>query len=156
MTTKVDDHGVDETHTASTRSLTPLGADYVDLHLVRWPVPSRDHYQALERLQQGGAARSIGVSNFAIEHMQRLFDTTSVVPAINLGRAAPAAPARRAAHLELGTQHHAGVVVIPQSVAPERIRDNLDVFGFSLDQADFDALRSLAAGERTGRDPRRD
>ncbi|WP_228493801.1 MULTISPECIES: aldo/keto reductase [unclassified Rathayibacter] len=89
VTTKVwnDDHGFDETLAAFDRSLELLGTDYVDLYLVHWPIPSRDRYvdtyRALERLRQEGRARSIGVSNFAIEHLERLLDETGVVPAVN-------------------------------------------------------------------------
>jgi diketogulonate reductase-like aldo/keto reductase len=50
-------------------------------------------------------------------------------------------------HLELGN------VVIPKSVTPSRIRENLDVFGFTLSDEDVASLSSLDRGERTGPDP---
>lgn len=46
-----------------------------------------------------------------------------------------------------------GNIVIPKSVTPERIRQNLDVFGFELTPADLTALAALDRGMRTGPDP---
>ncbi|MFZ4893916.1 aldo/keto reductase [Plantibacter sp. Mn2098] len=46
-----------------------------------------------------------------------------------------------------------GVVVIPKSVTPSRIRSNIDVFDFELDDADLQAIAGLESGERTGKDP---
>ncbi|MEU3273168.1 aldo/keto reductase [Saccharomonospora sp. NPDC006951] len=50
-------------------------------------------------------------------------------------------------HLELGN------VIIPKSVTPSRIRENLGIFDFSLDDEDMAALAKLERGERTGPDP---
>ena len=50
-------------------------------------------------------------------------------------------------HLQLGN------VVIPKSVTPERIRQNIDVFGFSLDDAQLTQVSALARGTRLGPDP---
>ncbi|MFD5342737.1 aldo/keto reductase [Streptomyces anulatus] len=50
-------------------------------------------------------------------------------------------------HLQLGN------VVIPKSVTPERIRQNIDVLDFALSAADMDAVAALDRGMRTGPDP---
>ncbi|GIG64678.1 aldo/keto reductase [Phytomonospora endophytica] len=89
VTTKVwnDAHGRDATLAAFEASLERLGLDYVDLYLVHWPVPSKDRYvetwQALEEIAARGQAKSIGVSNFQIGHLERLAKETGTVPAVN-------------------------------------------------------------------------
>ncbi len=46
-----------------------------------------------------------------------------------------------------------GLVVIPKSVHPERIRQNIDVFDFALDGTDLEQLATLENGRRVGPDP---
>ncbi|MFJ5632173.1 aldo/keto reductase [Streptomyces goshikiensis] len=63
---------------------------------------------------------------------------------------------RSAAQVVLRWHLHHGTVVIPKSVTPARIRENLDVFGFELDTADLAALDALGSGpqgRRIGPDP---
>jgi 2,5-diketo-D-gluconate reductase A len=50
-------------------------------------------------------------------------------------------------HLQLGN------VVIPKSVTPARVRENLDIFDFELSEDDLAAIARLDAGHRTGPDP---
>ena len=50
-------------------------------------------------------------------------------------------------HLQLGN------VVIPKSVTPARVRENLDIFDFELTEDDLAAIARLDAGHRTGPDP---
>jgi 2,5-diketo-D-gluconate reductase A len=68
-------------------SLRRLGLDYVDLYLIHWPSPRQGLYvetwQAFEELRDAGRTRSIGVSNFTIEHLDRLARETSTTPAVN-------------------------------------------------------------------------
>ena len=79
--------GFDTTLQAFDQSLHRLGLDYVDLYLIHWPAPSKGRYvdtwRALVRLKQEGRARSIGVSNFEAEHLERIIGETAVVPALN-------------------------------------------------------------------------
>ena len=89
LTTKLwnSEQGYDSTLKAFESSLKRLGTDYVDLYLIHWPAPKRDQYvdtwKAFIQLQKEGRARSIGVSNFYPEHLQRLIDETGIAPVIN-------------------------------------------------------------------------
>jgi len=68
------------------KTLTDLGTDYVDLYLVHWPVPGNhvDAYKTLEKLQQEGKIRNIGVSNYAVEDYKELIDEgITSKPAVN-------------------------------------------------------------------------
>jgi 2,5-diketo-D-gluconate reductase A len=89
ITTKLwnDSHGYDAAFRAFDRSLKRLKLDYVDLYLIHWPVPRLDAYvdtwRALAELKRQNRARSIGVSNFNILHIQRLIAETGILPAVN-------------------------------------------------------------------------
>lgn len=89
VTTKLanDRHGRKEAMVALDESLHRLGLDHVDLYLIHWPRPHADRYvetwQGLEDIANAGKARSIGVSNFTVPHLQRLADETGTVPAVN-------------------------------------------------------------------------
>ncbi|MFC7471840.1 aldo/keto reductase [Actinomadura keratinilytica] len=89
VTTKLwnSDHGYDAALRAFDSSLEKLGLDHVDLYLIHWPLLAKDTavdtYKALEKIYSEGRARAIGVSNFLPEHLERLIDATSVIPAVN-------------------------------------------------------------------------
>ena len=89
VTTKVwnSDQGFDATLAAFDRSIERLGTDYVDLYLIHWPAPMLDRYvdtwRALERVYAEGRARAIGVSNFTIDHLERLRAQCDVTPMVN-------------------------------------------------------------------------
>jgi diketogulonate reductase-like aldo/keto reductase len=199
VTTKLwnADHGYDSTLRAFDASLSRLGLDYVDLYLIHWPVPSRDRYldtwKALEKICEDGRARAIGVSNFLPEHLRRLLDETSVVPAVNQIELHPQyqQAEARAVHARHGIATEAwsplgqgkgllrhptlgglarkhgrspaqivlrwhlqlGNVAIPKSVTPSRIRENIEVFGFDLDEEDMAAIATMETGTRIGPDP---
>lgn len=67
------------------RSLERLKLDYIDLYLIHWPVPGcyLSTWKTLEDIQHSGRARSIGVSNFEIRHLEELKSVSGIVPAVN-------------------------------------------------------------------------
>lgn len=89
ITTKVPGrhHGYDETIASCRGSLETLQLDYLDLYLIHWPNPSVDKFvdswKAMIELRADGPVRSIGVSNFTIEFLERLEAETGVLPAVN-------------------------------------------------------------------------
>ena len=201
VTTKLnnDGHGYDAGLGALDESLRKLGFDHVDLFLIHWPRPQEGRYvetwTALEKLKADGKARSIGVSNFTVEHLERLAERTGTVPAVNQIELHPQFPqaALRTYHAEHGIATEAwspigqggdllqdgrlraladghgrspaqivlrwhiqlGNIVFPKSVTPERIRENIDVFGFALSADDMAVVDGLDTGTRKGPDPDR-
>lgn len=87
LTTKVwnTDQGYESTLAAFDASLQRLDTDYVDLYLVHWPVEDKfdETWRALEDLYDAGRARSIGVSNFLIHHLEDLLEEARVTPMVN-------------------------------------------------------------------------
>ena len=79
--------GYDRTLKAADKCLERLGRDHVDMLLIHWPCPESnlfvDTWKALIELREQGKAKSIGVSNFRVEDLQRIVDETGVVPALN-------------------------------------------------------------------------
>ena len=200
VTTKLtnSEQGYDKTMAAFDASMAKLGIDVLDLFLIHWPLPMFDLYvdtwRAFEKLQADGRIRSIGVSNFEVEHFERLAAETGVVPAVNQVELHPQFPQAelRAYHAEHGilteswgpigqgkglleNEHvqevarrrgrtpaqvvlrwhlQLGLVVIPKSVTPSRIAENIALFDFELDDEDLASIAKVDTGERLGPDPR--
>lgn len=87
VTTKLWNDRQGDAAAALDESLALLGRDSVDLYLIHWPAPGEDRFveawQALIAARDAGKAKSIGVSNFRAEDLDRLAAETSVVPAVN-------------------------------------------------------------------------
>ena len=84
----ISDYGYDETLHAFEKSAGKLGVEQIDLLLLHQALPSAfdrtlEAYRALETLLADGKVRAIGVSNFMVEHLTRLLDHATVVPAVN-------------------------------------------------------------------------
>jgi 2,5-diketo-D-gluconate reductase A len=84
-----DAHRPDDARRAFEGTLAALGFDYVDLFLIHWPLPTRDGgdfvstWRTMIEFLRDGRARSIGVSNFQVPHLERLAAETDVIPAVN-------------------------------------------------------------------------
>ena len=89
VTTKLgnSDHGFDQALRAFDDSARKLRRDKLDLYLIHWPRPRVNRYveswKAFVRLQKDGRVRSIGVSNFNRDHLERIIGETGVTPAVN-------------------------------------------------------------------------
>jgi 2,5-diketo-D-gluconate reductase A len=188
--------GHDATLAAFEASLERLGLDHVDLYLIHWPVPSEDRFidtwRAFERIYEEEAARTIGVSNFRVEDLERLAAETDTRPTVNQIELHPSFQQAelRAFHAEhkiateawsplaqgdlldhetivriadlhdrtpaqaiLRWHLQLGNIVIPKSVTPERIRENLELFDFELSDEEMAEFARLDSGERIGPDP---
>ncbi len=198
VTTKLwnSQQGHDSTLEAIGKSLGRLGMERVDLYLIHWPAPPQDLFvdtwRAFEEIRDQGLARSIGVSNFRVEDLERLGRETEAVPTVNqvelhprfqqaelrgwhdehdiateawsplgqgelldveeiveIAAAHDKTPAQAIIrwHLQLGN------VVIPKSVTPARIVENLDIFDFELSEDEMTRFEALDTGRRFGPDP---
>lgn len=192
-----DQHGHDITKIAFEQSLDKLGLDYVDLYLIHWPVPKVDRFveawESIIQLRDEGRAKSIGVCNFNVNHLEKLLDETGVLPVVNqielhphfqqaelrefhaeheiiteawspLGRGSllnePTLSAiahkyqRSVAQVIIRWHTQLGHMVIPKSVNPERQKENLNVFDFTLEAQDMAAIAGLDKLDgRSGPDP---
>jgi 2,5-diketo-D-gluconate reductase A len=140
ITTKIwnDRQGHDETLRAFDEAVARLGMN-PDMLLIHWPCPDKglyvDTWRALIRLRDEGRVKSIGVSNFGADHLDRLIDQTGVTPVLNQIELHPRfqQAALRSLHDRLG--------IVTQSWTP------LGKGGV------FDAAPVIQAAGRTGKTP---
>jgi methylglyoxal/glyoxal reductase len=87
ITTKVwnSDQGYESTVQACNKSLKRLGLSYLDLYLIHWPVPgmSEGTWKAMVRLLREQKTRAIGVSNYDIDDLSQLMQSSDVLPAVD-------------------------------------------------------------------------
>ncbi len=82
-------HKPDDARRAFDKTLEALDSGYVDLFLIHWPLPTLydgdfvSTWKVFEEFARDGRARSIGVSNFQVAHLDRLADETDIVPSVN-------------------------------------------------------------------------
>ena len=87
ITTKLwnQHQGYEEAIEACEKSLNRLNCDYIDLYLIHWPLrEKRNHsWKAFIELRDRGLCKSIGVSNFTIEHLAEIEAKFGILPAVN-------------------------------------------------------------------------
>ncbi len=192
ITTKisVENFGSKRTIKSFDKSLENLQTEYVDLLLLHFPVSllRKSSWLALEQIQKLGKARSIGVSNYTIRHLEELKKYANIIPAVNqvelhvflqqpelidycrdngivVEAYSPLAHAKdmdEAIISDIANKHgktyaqimlrwciERGLVVLPKSVTPSRINENIDIFDFALDDDDMQKLTSLDRDMRT-------
>ena len=198
ISTKVatEDQGYNSTKEAHAASLERLGLDYVDMYMIHWPAVQLgkyiDTYGAMQKIQQEGQIRSIGVCNFLEEQLGTISDLTYTNPVVNQIELHPLlnqaelrainadrgivteacsplgvgklldnptlasiaqAHAKSPAQVAIRWSIQLGNVVIPRSGHPERIKENIDVFGFELTDDEMASINGLNDGTRFGEDP---
>ncbi|KAF9982359.1 hypothetical protein BGZ75_006251 [Mortierella antarctica] len=184
VTTKLteDDQGYESAIAACELSLRKMGLDYVDLYLIHAPHYGPElrskSWKALETLVSHGKAKSIGVSNYSVEHLKELLGSNPIIrPVVNQIEAqnivaeaySPLAQAHKLndpvlakiatkyakspAQILIRWSLQKGYVVIPKSSNKERIEQNADVFDFDLAEGDIAALDGLNEDYVTEWDP---
>jgi 2,5-diketo-D-gluconate reductase A len=80
-------HRRDAALNAFDETMRKLGLEQLDLFLIHWPLPGQDKYveawKTLIELRDAGRIKSIGVSNFNQDHLERIIGETGVTPAVN-------------------------------------------------------------------------
>lgn len=196
ITTKIRVENITLGRTAQSfeKSLEALQTEYVDLLLLHFPVSiaRKKAWQALEKIYAAGQAKSIGVSNFTIKHLEEMKEYAQVMPAVNqvelhlflqqpelieycrqhdivIEAYSPLAHAHDMNEPiieEIAKKHDKSyaqvmlrwciqkdLVILPKSVTPVRIEQNIAVFDFELDDEDMERLQSLDRSLRTCWDP---
>jgi diketogulonate reductase-like aldo/keto reductase len=176
-------------------SLEKLQTEYVDLLLLHFPVSilRKKSWLALEEIYSNGQAKSIGVSNYTIKHLEEMQEYAKVTPAVNqvelhvflqqpelltyckehdiaVEAYSPLAHAKAGADepvlVEIAKKYSKSyaqvmlrwliqrdLVILPKSVTPSRIQENINIFDFSLDEEDMAKLSKLDRELRTCWDP---
>ena len=88
ITTKLDPRQKwDTPKSALEISLQKLGLSYVDLYLVHYPGPLigrlKEVWRGMEEAKSAGLTKSIGVSNFTVDHLKEILEVATIPPAIN-------------------------------------------------------------------------
>lgn len=166
MTTKVRTTGYEETKQGIDDSLKRFNHDYFDLILIHWPMEDDfGTYRALEEAYQEGKTRAIGLSNFNAAQVQAIIDNFTVAPALDqiethllwqqkkmhayltskgiaqveMAKLYKVTPTQ----LTLRFMDQENIIVIPKTLDPKQMAENLDLFNFTITEKDMKILESL-------------
>lgn len=192
LTTKIKVQNFGKRHVQSSfkESLGNLQSDYWDLLLLHFPVTllRKNAWLELEKIKNAGGAKSIGVSNYTIRHLEEMKNYANELPAVNqvelhvflqqpelinycqengivVEAYSPLAHAQSLDEpaIQLIADKHGktyaqimlrwlieqGLVILPKSVTPSRIKENFEVFDFKLDDDDLQQIAGLDRDMRT-------
>lgn len=192
ITTKIRSEliAIGQTRKSYEQSMERLGMDYVDLLLLHFPVPvqRKKAWVELEKIKAEGGAKSIGVSNYTVKHLEEMKLYATEMPVVNqvelhvflqqpelleycrehgivVEAYSPLAHGKKMDDptiLAVAQKQHKsyaqimlrwciqkGLVVLPKSITPERVQQNIDIFDFTLDDEDMHRLAQLDQDYRT-------
>lgn len=194
ITTKIRVENFLRVNKSFDKSLQNLQTNYIDLLLLHFPVTGLrgNAWRKLEALHKEGKAKSIGVSNYTVRHLEHLLKDCEIKPAVNqvelhvylqqpellkycheqgiaVEAYSPLAHGRGIDDptlAEIGKKHNKtsaqvmlrwciekGTIPLPKSVTPERIKQNIEIFDFTLDANDIEKIKNLERDMRTCWDP---
>jgi diketogulonate reductase-like aldo/keto reductase len=127
VTTKLwpQDFGYDSGLAAFNESLKKLDTQYLDLYLLHWPDSPRrkDAWRALGEIYKQGKAKSVGVSNYMVEHLQELLAESDLVPAVNQIEFHPFIYHKQKPVLEMCQKHDIAVEAYSPLTVGRRVND---------------------------------
>nr|XP_025608221.1 NAD(P)H-dependent 6'-deoxychalcone synthase isoform X2 [Arachis hypogaea] len=141
------------------KSLQNLGLEYLDLYLIHWPMSAKPGlfkasyddendlvpfdlkgvWTSMEQCHKLGLAKSIGVSNFSINKLEHLLSFATIPPAVN--------------QVSLRWLYEQGVTFAVKSYNKERMKQNLEIFDFSLTSDDYQKINQIKQTRKSVNNP---
>lgn len=157
-------------------ALSELQTDYLDLMMIHWPNSKVPMDQVLLALEQNPKVLSIGTSNFTEKHLQKLYDTglkipynqvefhpylnqkelldfcrdhgTELIAFRPFGKGKLLAETKLAPRVILRWLFQKGIAVIVKASSREHLKENLEIFDFSLSDQEMEELDALNRNQR--------